>query len=204
MKSLCMRGRRKYCVPEECFLFRSEWQGELFSPLMSAVLTWETLTFIINFKVWVKKGSNSDLFAMKESLWTLLPFPLNTPPDHSLSPLGLRWSLSRADRQALTIASLKLPPISARPKLAEEHAHPWLHPPPSSLSPFCSATGSHHGRVAGLVWGNLQPDATICYVANALCSSSFTFSNTLLCIVNALLAFMKVFTCIHKPRCWYL
>lgn len=47
-------------------------------------------------------------------------------------------------------------------------------------------------------------NATICYVANALLSSSFTFLNALLYIVNVPLAFMKVFTCIHKSGCWYL
>lgn len=50
------------------------------------------------------------------------------------------------------------------------------------LAPFSSLAGSRHARVAGLVWGNLQPSGTICYVAKAArCSSLAVASAALYC-----------------------
>lgn len=169
-------------MTEECVLFTANNKVNSFgfSSFMSVIMMWESVSSLTSRSILKRKQLWAVSHAWKPvtfdaiSHWTLsltaALYNIFSPP-----PLGLRNTLPQADRQALIITPLQQhtkllessPPIIAWPKLSEKDTHPWLHPPPSSLSPFASLTGSHHGRVAGLAWGNLQPSPTICYVANA-------------------------------------
>ena len=91
-------------------------------------------------------------------------FTLNTSPDRCSSQhfllIDSHWlSLHRSNKQSCWTA-----------------AHLTSSSSIFALPPrFSSPAGSHRGGVGGLVRANLQPDVTICYVAKAWCSSSFTF-----------------------------
>lgn len=206
-----MQSEAARCATKACVRFTANTKVNSFgfSSFMFVIVTWESvLTFIADFKVrFYKKKTTAACFPCMKAPDLCCHFTLNIIPDrcspqHFLPLRALRNRLPHADGQALIIASLQQQTKLLNLYSPLDFIILLLHLP--SLQ-FSSPAGSRHGGgLAGLVRENLQPDATICYVANAWCSSSFTFQNAPLCIVNVLLAFMKVFTCIHKPRCRYL
>lgn len=220
-RHLWMKWDTVHCVTEECVLFT--WNNKVnsygFSSFMYVIMTWESvLSVITNSKVWLSREATVAYFScMKAHDLCHGHFTMNTIHDrcslqHFLPSLGLRTlsftlidphrlSPRRSNKQSCWTRARQsqLGLNWARSTLILDFSLLLL---PSPHSP--RGLGSHHGRVAGLACGNLQPGVTICYVANAWCSGSFTFLSGLLCIVNALLAFMKVFTCNSEPRCRYL
>lgn len=108
----------------------SRWRWILFFIRM-----WEpVLTFIANFKVLVSGEVTSQPVSYA---WRLMTLPhMNTIPDRSTrSSLGLQKcqpSIITPQQQQTQLLNSRSP-ITAWPKLSEEHTHPWLHPPPSIL-----------------------------------------------------------------------